>query len=51
MDQNRRAIAIARKRLDALGVDAVEERLIEPDEAPSEIEPAADSLRDLSEAG
>jgi site-specific DNA-methyltransferase (adenine-specific) len=33
VDMNRRAVTIARKRLDDLGIDALEERLIEPEEA------------------
>ena len=35
IDVNRRAVTIARKRLDELGIDAVEERLIEPEESES----------------
>jgi DNA modification methylase len=49
VDLNRRAVSIAKKRLVALGVDAREERLIEPDQAaPSG--PTASPLG-LSETG
>jgi site-specific DNA-methyltransferase (adenine-specific) len=49
VDSNRRAITIARRRLAALGVDPVEERLIEPDEAES-CDPDAEDEQ-LSRAG
>jgi DNA modification methylase len=46
VDQNRRALTIARKRLTALGVTALEQRLIEPDEPATSGPEAADD--DLS---
>ena len=49
VDLNRRALSIARRRLAALGVDAVEERLIEPDEPAKSAPTNAES--DLSAAG
>jgi len=49
VDLNRRALTIARRRLGALGVDAREERLIEPDEARASGPNAAES--DLFETG
>jgi methylase of polypeptide subunit release factors len=49
MDVNRRAVAIAKKRLVTLGVDAREERLIEPDQAEDSGPDAAPG--DLSETG
>jgi DNA modification methylase len=49
VDANRRAVTIARRRLTALGLDPVEEQLIEPDDtAPSA--PSAAEIG-LSEAG
>jgi len=35
VDVNRRAVTIAKRRLDELGVDAIEERLLEPEEGES----------------
>lgn len=49
MDVNRRAVTITRRRLAELGVDAVEERLIEPDEAEISQPNAAENA--LSEVG
>jgi site-specific DNA-methyltransferase (adenine-specific) len=49
IDLNRRAVSIARRRLGELGVDAREERLIEPDEAAPSGPNTAES--DLFETG
>ena len=53
VDMNRRAVTIARKRLDDLGVDAREERRIEPQEAePAPVrKPASPQHGGLSVAG
>lgn len=52
IDVNRRAVTIAKRRLDELGIDAVEERLIEPEEgASASVEPVAERRRRLSRAG
>ena len=52
IDVNRRAVTIAKRRLDELGIDAVEERLIEPEEGASSPGPvAAERGRGLSRAG
>ncbi len=53
IDVNPRAVTIARKRLVELGVDAVEERLIEPEEAGSGpgVERAVARRTGFSEAG
>ena len=52
VDVNRRAVTIAKRRLEELGVDAVEERLIEPEEGASRpTAPAAERARGLPRAG